>query len=57
MRLKVLSAAASLLAVLPGSSQALGLGDIQLKSSLNAPLEAEIEQEVEHLARERHVSW
>ena len=43
MRLKVLSAAASLLAVLPGSSQALGLGDIQLKSSLNAPLEAEIE--------------
>ena len=43
MRLKVLSAAASLLAVLPGSSQALGLGDIQLKSALNAPLEAEIE--------------
>jgi pilus assembly protein FimV len=43
MRRKVLSAAASLLAALPVTSQALGLGDIQLKSSLNAPLDAEIE--------------
>ena len=43
MRLKVLSAAASLLAALPGTSLALGLGDIQLKSALNAPLDAEIE--------------
>ncbi|HEV7631560.1 MAG TPA: FimV/HubP family polar landmark protein, partial [Steroidobacteraceae bacterium] len=43
MRLKVLSAAASLLVVLPGASLALGLGDIQLKSTLNAPLDAEIE--------------
>ncbi|MEP7312776.1 MAG: FimV/HubP family polar landmark protein [Pseudomonadota bacterium] len=43
MRRKVLSAAASLLVVLPGASHALGLGDIQLKSTLNAPLDAEIE--------------
>ena len=43
MRLKVLCAAASLLVVLPGTSLALGLGDIQLKSALNAPLDAEIE--------------
>ena len=43
MRLKVLSAAASLVAALPGTSLALGLGDIQLKSALNSPLDAEIE--------------
>ncbi len=43
MRKKVLGAAASLLASLPGTGFALGLGDIQLKSSLNAPLDAEIE--------------
>ena len=35
--------AASLLAVVPGLSSALGLGHIQLKSALNAPLNAEIE--------------
>jgi pilus assembly protein FimV len=43
MRLKVLSAAASLVAALPATSLALGLGDIQLKSALNSPLDAEIE--------------
>src|SRR5262245_5888840 len=43
MRLRVLSTAASLLAVVPGVTHALGLGDIQLKSTLNAPLNAEIE--------------
>jgi pilus assembly protein FimV len=43
MRLKVVSTAASLLAVVPGVGLALGLGDIQLKSTLNAPLNAEIE--------------
>jgi len=43
MRLKVVSTAATLLAVVPGVSLALGLGDIQLKSTLNAPLNAEIE--------------
>jgi pilus assembly protein FimV len=42
MRLKVVGTAASLLAG-PGVSLALGLGDIQLKSTLNAPLNAEIE--------------
>lgn len=43
MRLKVPSAAVSLLVALPGISHALGLGEIQLKSPLNAPLSAEIE--------------
>jgi pilus assembly protein FimV len=43
MRLRVVGTAASLLAVAPGVSLALGLGDIQLRSSLNAPLNAEIE--------------
>ena len=43
MRLKVPSAAVSLLMVLPNLAHALGLGDIQLKSPLNAPLNAEIE--------------
>ena len=43
MRLKVVSTAATLLAAVPGVSLALGLGDIQLKSTLNAPLNAEIE--------------
>jgi pilus assembly protein FimV len=43
MRLRVLSTAAALLAVMPGVSLGLGLGDIQLKSTLNAPLDAEIE--------------
>ncbi|MGC4028279.1 MAG: FimV/HubP family polar landmark protein [Steroidobacteraceae bacterium] len=43
MRLKVRSAAVSLLVALPGLSHALGLGDIQLKSPLNSPLNAEIE--------------
>ncbi|MEO6186577.1 MAG: FimV/HubP family polar landmark protein [Steroidobacteraceae bacterium] len=38
-----MSTAASLLAVAPGLSFALGLGDIQLRSTLNAPLNAEIE--------------
>ncbi|MET0280913.1 MAG: FimV/HubP family polar landmark protein [Steroidobacteraceae bacterium] len=42
MRLRLLSTAATLLAA-PGFSLALGLGDIQLKSTLNAPLDAEIE--------------
>ncbi|HMA12910.1 MAG TPA: FimV/HubP family polar landmark protein [Steroidobacteraceae bacterium] len=43
MRLKVVGTAASLLATVPGVSLALGLGDIQLNSTLNAPLNAEIE--------------
>ena len=43
MRLRFASVAASLLAVVPGLSCALGLGSIQLKSGLNAPLNAEIE--------------
>lgn len=43
MRLRVVGTAATLLAVVPGVSLALGLGDIQLKSTLNAPLDAEIE--------------
>ena len=44
MRKKVLgTVATTLLATLPGTSFPLGLGDIQLKSSLNAPLDAEIE--------------
>src|SRR6188508_1300498 len=33
----------ALLLVLPGISHALGLGDVHLNSSLNAPLDAEIE--------------
>ena len=43
MRVKWLSAAASLMVGLPSASFALGLGEIQLKSTLNAPLNAEIE--------------
>jgi pilus assembly protein FimV len=43
MRFRILSLAAILLATGSGVSQALGLGDIQLKSTLNAPLNAEIE--------------
>lgn len=43
MRLRVVSTAASLLAAVPVITHALGLGDIQLKSTLNAPLNAEIE--------------
>jgi pilus assembly protein FimV len=43
MRLRVASVAVSLLAVVPALSHALGLGVIQLKSGLNAPLNAEIE--------------
>jgi pilus assembly protein FimV len=43
MRFKLVSVAAALLAAMPGISLALGLGDIQLRSSLNAPLNAEIE--------------
>lgn len=43
MRLRVVIVAASLIAVMPGLSSALGLGTIQLKSGLNAPLNAEIE--------------
>ncbi len=43
MRLRVSIVAVSLLAVVPGLSSALGLGPIQLKSGLNAPLNAEIE--------------
>src|SRR6478736_3038905 len=43
MRLRVVSTAALLLATVPGVSLALGLGDIQLKSTLNSPLNAEIE--------------
>ncbi|MEO8307149.1 MAG: FimV/HubP family polar landmark protein [Pseudomonadota bacterium] len=43
MRLRVAIVAMSLLAVVPGISSALGLGPIQLKSGLNAPLNAEIE--------------
>ncbi len=42
MRFRVIGTAASLLAV-PGASFALGLGEIHLRSSLNAPLNAEIE--------------
>jgi pilus assembly protein FimV len=42
MRFRVVGTAASLLAV-PGASFALGLGEIHLRSSLNAPLNAEIE--------------
>jgi len=38
-----LSVATALLAAVPGISFGLGLGEIQLKSSLNAPLNAEIE--------------
>src|SRR5512139_1763854 len=40
MRLKVVGTAASLLATVPGVSLALGLGDIQLNSTLNAQLTA-----------------
>jgi pilus assembly protein FimV len=43
MRLRFAIVAVSLLAVVPGLSIALGLGPIQLKSGLNAPLNAEIE--------------
>jgi pilus assembly protein FimV len=43
MRLRAPSAAPFVLALLPSISLALGLGDIQLKSGLNAPLNAEIE--------------
>ena len=43
MRFRFLSALAALLLVMPGISYALGLGEIQLKSTLNAPLSAEIE--------------
>ena len=43
MRFKVVSTAASLFAVAPGACLALGIGDIQLRSFLNAPLNAEIE--------------
>jgi pilus assembly protein FimV len=43
MRFRVVSTAAALLAVAPGVSMALGLGVIQLRSTLNAPLNAEIE--------------
>ncbi len=43
MRFKLVSVAAALLAAMPGISLALGLGDIQLRSTLNAPLNAEIE--------------
>src|SRR6185369_17123190 len=43
MRLRFLNAAAALLLAVPGISFGLGLGEIQLKSSLNAPLNAEIE--------------
>src|SRR5688572_10170874 len=42
MRFRLVSTEASLLAI-PGASFALGLGEIQLRSSLNAPLNAEIE--------------
>jgi pilus assembly protein FimV len=43
MRLRPLSLAAALLVAVPGISFGLGLGEIQLKSTLNAPLNAEIE--------------
>ncbi len=43
MRFRFLSVMAALLLVVPGISFALGLGEIQLKSTLNAPLNAEIE--------------
>jgi pilus assembly protein FimV len=43
MRFRFLNVVAALLLVVPGISFALGLGEIQLKSSLNAPLNAEIE--------------
>jgi pilus assembly protein FimV len=43
MRFRVISTAASLLAVAPGACLALGIGGIQLRSTLNAPLNAEIE--------------
>lgn len=43
MRLRLLNAAAVSLLAVPGISFGLGLGEIQLKSSLNAPLNAEIE--------------
>jgi pilus assembly protein FimV len=43
MRLRFAIVAVSLLAVVPGLSIALGLGPIQLKSGLNAPLNSEIE--------------
>ena len=43
MAAKQLSRALALLMALPSASFALGLGDIRLLSSLNAPLNAEIE--------------
>ncbi|MET0291510.1 MAG: FimV/HubP family polar landmark protein [Steroidobacteraceae bacterium] len=43
MRVKFTVAAASLMVGLPATSFALGLGEIQLRSSLNAPLDAQIE--------------
>lgn len=43
MRMRFRGAATMLLVALPGLSHGLGLGDIQLRSALNAPLSAEIE--------------
>jgi len=43
MRLRLSNAAAAVLLAMPGIACALGLGEIQLKSTLNAPLNAEIE--------------
>jgi pilus assembly protein FimV len=43
MRVKLTVAAATLMVGLPGASLALGLGEIQLRSALNAPLDAQIE--------------
>jgi pilus assembly protein FimV len=43
MRSKAVALAALVLSALPASVFALGLGEIQLRSSLNAPLDAEIE--------------
>jgi pilus assembly protein FimV len=43
MRLRLFNAAATLLLAVPGICFGLGLGEIQLRSSLNAPLNAEIE--------------
>jgi len=43
MLAKRLSRALAVLLILPSAAFALGLGDIRLLSSLNAPLDAEIE--------------
>lgn len=43
MRLRLLNSAAAVLLAVPGISHGLALGEIQLKSTLNAPLNAEIE--------------